>query len=67
MIETTKLVDFKCDVTKFNTWFEDMMASIIAEEGEGYNEYTRMLFKAYKASTNVEFRDTIKEEERKWI
>ena len=37
------------------------------EEGEGYNEYTCILFKAYKTLTNAEFKEAVKEEERKWI
>ena len=66
-IESKKLTAFNNDVAKYNTWFEDTRRAIIAEEGEGYNEYTRMLFKAYKSSTNVEFKESVKEEERKWI
>ena len=66
-IESKKLTVFNNDVAKYNTWFEDTRRAIIAEEGEGYNEYTRMLFKAYKSSTNVEFKESVKEEERKWI
>ena len=66
-IEKAKLSDHNDDVIKFNTWFEDTRLAIIAEEGEGYNEYTRMLFQAYLCSNNVEFRVAIKEEERRWI
>ena len=51
-IENKTLTSFGNDVTKYNTWFEDTRRAIIAEEGEGYNEYTCMLFKAYKTSTN---------------
>ena len=66
-IESKALTSFGNDVAKYNTWFEDTRRAIIAEEGEGYNEYTRMLFKAYETSTNEEFQESVKEEERKWI
>ena len=66
-IKSKTLTSFINNVAKYNTWFEDTRRAIIAEEGEGYNEYTRMLFKVYKTSTNVEFKEAVKEEERKWI
>ena len=66
-IENKTLAFFGNNVANYNTWFEDTRRAIIAEEGEGYNEYTRMLFKAYRTSTNEEFKESVKEEERKWI
>ena len=67
MIEKAKMSDHKGDVKAFNTWFESTRDAIIAEEGKGYNEYTRMLFQAYLTSSNAEFVIAIKEEERRWI
>ena len=66
-IKKAKLTDFGDDVTKFNSWFEDTRFSIIAEEGEGYNEYTRMLFQAYLACNNAGFKVSVEKKERKWI
>ena len=40
---------------------------IIKEEGTGYNEYMRSLFKAYLTSSNKEFTDAISSERRDWI
>ena len=67
MIEKAKISDHKGDVKAFNTWFESTRDAIIAEEGKGYNEYTRMPFQAYLTSSNAEFVIAIKEEERRWI
>ena len=66
-IEKAKLSDHNGNVIEFNTWFEDTRKSIIAEEGTGYNEYTRILFQCYLHSDNEEFKIAIKEEERRWI
>ena len=66
-IEKAKLSEHNDNVIEFNTWFEDTRKSIIAEEGTGYNEYTRMLFQSYLHSNNAEFKVAIKEEERRWI
>ena len=37
------------------------------EEGNGYNEYMRSLFRAYLTSSNEEFTDAISAERRDWI
>ena len=66
-IENAKLEKFGYDVIKFNTWFVDTRDAIIKEEGRGYNEYLRSLFRAYLSCTNDEFLEAIKEERRKWI
>ena len=39
---------------------------IIKEEGDGYNEYLRSMFRAYLSCDDNEFADTIKDERRKW-
>ena len=66
-IETKTLKEFGDDVTKFNTWFADTRDLIIKEEGTGYNEYVRSLFRAYRTCANEEFVDTILSERRDWI
>ena len=66
-IESKTSTSFRNNVAKHNTWFGDTRRAIIAKEGEGYNEYTRMLFKAYKTSTNAELKEAVKEKEQKWI
>ena len=66
-IEGTKLDQFNQNVIKYNTWFVDTRQDIIKEEGKGYNEYLRSMFRAYLSSNNKEFVETIKEERRKWI
>jgi len=66
-IESKTSASFSNNVAKHNTWFEDTRRAIIAKEGEGYNEYTRMLIKAYKTSTNAELKEAVKEKEQKWI
>ena len=40
---------------------------IVKEEGTGYSEYMRSLFKAYLTSSNKEFTDAISSERRDWI
>ena len=66
-IEAKTLADFKYSVTAYNTWFEDTRESIVKEEGTGYNEYMRSLFRAYLTSSNTEFTDAIASERRDWI
>ena len=66
-IEGTKLDQFEYNVIKYNTWFVDTRDAIIKEEGCGYNEYIRSMFRAYLSSNNDEFVEAIKEERRKWI
>ena len=39
---------------------------IIKEEGEGYNEYLRSMFRGYLSCSDPEFADAIKDERRKW-
>ena len=56
-IETKKLSDFNHDVIKYNTWFCDTRESIMKEEGPGFSEYLRSLFRAYQTSNNQEFFD----------
>ena len=66
-IEKKELRDFDDDVTKFNTWFTDTRTSIRREEGEGYNEYLRQLFRAYLGCDNDKFKVAVEEEQRAWI
>lgn len=66
-IESKSLADFQGSVTAYNTWFEDTRDTIIKEEGTGYNEYLRSLFRAYLSSGNEEFTDAIASERRDWI
>ena len=66
-IETRTLAEFDHDVIKYNTWFSDTREKIVREEGDGYNEYLRSLFRAYRTSNNTEFNESIGEERRKWI
>ena len=63
-IEAKTLADFKFSVTAYNTWFEDTREKIVKEEGNGYNEYMRSLFRAYLTSSNDEFMDAISAERR---
>ena len=65
-LENKTLSDFGNNVIKYNSWFVDTRDQIIREEGDGYNEYTRSLFRAYKTSPNEEFRDAIASEKRNW-
>ena len=51
-IEKKELNHFNNNVVKFNTWFKDTKTVITAEEGEGYNEYLRQLFRAYQECGN---------------
>ena len=66
-IETKQLSDFDHDVIKYNTWFCDTREEILKEEGEGFSEYLRSLFRAYQTSHNQDFLDAIAEEKRKWM
>ena len=66
-IEAKTLADFKYSVLEYNTWFDDTREMIVKEEGTGYNEYMRSLFKAYLTSSNKEFTDAISSERRDWI
>ena len=65
-IEGTKVSAFDNDIVKYNTWFDDTRELIIKEEGDGYNEYLRSMFRAYLSCDDKEFADTIKDERRKW-
>jgi len=53
-------------IIRYNTLFEDTRKQIIKEEGDGYNEYLRSMFRAYLECGNEEFADVIKNERRKW-
>ena len=66
-IETKTLANFEHNVLKYNLWFTDTRVAITAEEGEGYNEYLRHLFKAYLSSVNPDFLEAVKEKHRSWI
>ena len=66
-IENKGLRDFENNVTKVNTWFKDTETAIIAEEGEGYNEYLRQLFRAYQECDNVKFLASVEQKGRLWI
>ena len=66
-IEKKEVRDFGNDVSKYNMWFEDAKRSIIGDEGEGYNEYLRQLFRTYLNCENKEFKKAVEEEHRKWI
>ena len=67
-LENEKLATFDHDVTRYNTWFEDIRSNIIRDEGAGkYNEYLRNLFRAYMTCNNAEFVDAVKDERRKWM
>ena len=65
-IENKSLKNFGEDVSKYNSWFTDTREQTIREEGEGYNEYTRSLFRAYRTSSNDDFREAIAAEKRNW-
>jgi len=43
-----------------------MIDRILKEEGEGYTEYLRSMFRAYLASDSTKIVDAIKEERRRW-
>lgn len=66
-LETKSVADFGYDVIRYNTWFQDTRAEIRKEEGEGYNEYLRALFKGYLEAKNEEFLQTIGAEKREWV
>ena len=65
-IENKTLADFGHNVIRYNTWFEDTRKEIVKEEGDGYNEYLRSLFKGYLTSNSTEFKETISAEKRDW-
>ena len=65
-IEAKRPIEFDNDIVKYNTWFEDTRDKIIKEEGDGYNEYLRSMFRAYLSCSDTEFVDAIKDERRKW-
>ena len=65
-IENKGWRDFNNNVAQFNTWFKDTKATITAEEGEGYNDYPRQLFRAYQECGNAKFFTSVEEEERLW-
>jgi len=64
-IKKKELQDFGDNVTILNTWFGDTRRAIIGKEGEGYNEYLRMLFRVYLSSNNATFKIAVEEEHRK--
>ena len=66
-IEITKPSLFDHDIVKYNSWFEDTRDAIVKEEGQGYNEYLRSMFRAYLTCEDEEFLNAIKDECRKWI
>ena len=66
-LESTTLEDMDHDVVRYNSWFEDMRVMITKEEGEGYSEYLRAMFRAYLSSGNQKFLDAIQAEERDWM
>ena len=66
-IESRTVADFDYNVISYNTWFQDNREEIKKEEGEGYNEYLRALFKGYLAAQNEEFLQTIGAEKRNWV
>ena len=61
-IKKKELRDFGNNVLKLNTWFADTRIAIITEEGEGYNEYLRQLFRAYLGCNNANFKIAVEEE-----
>ena len=63
-LERKTIKDFGNDATKYNSWFIDTRAQIVREEGDGYSESFRSLFRAYKTSPNEDFRDAIASEKR---
>ena len=66
-IESTTPASFDNDIIRYNTWFEDTRKAIIKEEGVGYNDYLRSLFRAYLTCPEEEFLEAIKNERRDWI
>ena len=66
-IERATLADHKNNVVAFNTWFDDTRTKIIKEEGEGYNEYLRQLFRAYLTCDDSEFNESVRHERRLWM
>ena len=66
-IESKTVADFGFNVIDYNSWFQDTREEITKEEGEGYNEYLRSLFKGYLAAKNDEFLQTINAEKRDWV
>ena len=66
-IESKTASAFGNDIVQYNTWFEDTRDKIFKEEGDGYNEYLRSMFRAYMTCDDEEFVDAIKDERRKWM
>ena len=66
-LEKAKLEDFDHDVIRYNSWFDDMRGEITKEEGEGYSEYLRTMFRTYLTSNNQSFLESINAEERDWM
>ena len=63
-IESKTVAEFRFNVVDYNTWFQDTHEEIKKEEGEGYSEYLRALFKGYLAVKNEEFLQTINAKKR---
>ena len=61
------MADHENNVVTFNTWFDDTRTKIIKEEGEGYNEYLRQLFRAYLTCDDSEFNESVRHEKRLWM
>ena len=54
-IESRTISSFDNNVIKYNTWFSETRAQIIKEDGDGYNEYLRSLFRVYLTRNDNEF------------
>ena len=54
-IESRTISSFDSNVIKYNTWFSETRAQIIKEDGDGYNEYLRLLFRIYLTRNDNEF------------
>ena len=63
-LETKTVVNFGFNVVRYNIWFLDKRTKITKEEGEGYTEYLRSLFRGYLAAKNEELLQTINVEKR---
>ena len=61
-IKTKTLADFDNNVKEFNKWFAVKRLAILVEEGPGYNEYLRQLFRAYLGCDDRKFEVTVEEE-----
>ena len=64
MMEAKKVLVFGNDIVRYNTRFEDTRDMTIKEEGEGYNEYLRPMFRGYLSCSDSEFVDAIKDERK---